>query len=389
MAEAGKVLFHLTDDALIVANSGKQFIREGVIAICHMHLGNKGEEKPQDNYGSDLIHEIGQGVIGAYQNVDNLVLEHMKGEKTLGGDYNGRSIWELLQNADDAATIAALGDKGAIGGLIGAKGLGFKSILEFAESPEIYSGEFQFRFSREDTQKALDRGKVKIKFAAPIFRIPHQCQPNTQCSELLKDGYATVIYLPLVGGDKRGIAAERLSELDTSCLLFCQRLARVEIHIDGESPRILDMDRNNSFGFDSGKNGIHAEGKTALIRKWIRWSAAWDSESTSPGESCRRLSAALCLPANKDGEAVALENERPIHVFFSDQRGIAGINGADARPPTAWRATASIFWKWKSSATASPFVKNCADSPLTFFAKFPLLSHFGLSGKFPGQMENR
>ena len=73
------------------------------------------------------------------------------------------------KNADDAATIAALGDEGAIGGLIGAKGLGFKSILEFSDSPEIYSGEFRFRFSREDTRKAMVRGKVKITSARPYL----------------------------------------------------------------------------------------------------------------------------------------------------------------------------------------------------------------------------
>ena len=312
MAKAGKVLFHLTDDALIVANSGKPFTREGVIAVCHMHLGNKGEEKeekPQDNYGSDLIRGIGKSVIGACRNDDNLALEQMKGEKALGGDYNGRSIWELLQNADDAATIAALGDEGAIGGLIGAKGLGFKSILEFSDSPEIYSGEFRFRFSREDTRKALVRGKVKITSAAPIFRIPHSCQPNTQCSALLKDGYATVICLPLVG-DKAKIAAERLRELDESCLLLCQRLSRIEIKI-GEESRVIEIVRNGNFGFENG-NAIFTLKENGDIRKWRRWSAAWTPENNA---GVKKLSAALCLPIKENRESET-GKEHAVHVFF-------------------------------------------------------------------------
>ena len=309
MAVVDKVLFHLTDDALIVANSGEPFIRKGVIAICHMHLGNKGEEKPQDNYGSDLIREIGKSVIGAYQHDDNLVAEQMKGEKALGGDYNGRSIWELLQNADDAATLAALGADSASGGLIGAKGLGFKSILEFSESPEIYSGNFQFRFSREDTQNTLDREKVKIQCNAPIFRIPHQCQPNKQCAALLKGGYATVIRLPFIG-DKAEKAEERLNELDASCLLFCQRLSRIEIKIRDKS-RVIAIDRNGVFGFENGKATFTLK-ENGEIRKWRRWSAAWTPENTA---GAKKLSAALCLPI-VENEETATNEERPVHVFF-------------------------------------------------------------------------
>ena len=38
------VLFRLCDDALIVANTGEPFTREGVIAICHLHLSSKDKD---------------------------------------------------------------------------------------------------------------------------------------------------------------------------------------------------------------------------------------------------------------------------------------------------------------------------------------------------------
>ena len=78
-----------------------------------------------------------------------------EGEIGLNKEYQGRLLWELLQNVDDAAVAADPG-QAARDGLqpIGAKGLGFKSVLEISESPEIYSGDFRFLFSRKRT---LDR----------------------------------------------------------------------------------------------------------------------------------------------------------------------------------------------------------------------------------------
>ena len=310
MADAGKVLFHLTDDALIVANSGKAFTRKGVISICHMHLSEK-TGKPVDNYDKDdLIRGIADSAIRMYRDHPNQFIASAGGEEALGADYKGRSIWELLQNADDAATLAALGIEGASGGQIGAKGLGFKSILEFSESPEIYSGKFQFRFSREDTQKILRREKIQIGGDAPIFGIPHPCRPDKKCSSLLGDGYATVIRLPFIGG-KAEKAEERLSELRATCLLFCQRLSRVEIEIRGKS-RVIEINRGNIFGFKNGKATFTLKDGND-IRKWRRWSAAWTPEDDNA--EAKKLSAALCLPIGKGGE-IAMDEESPVHVFF-------------------------------------------------------------------------
>ena len=310
MADARKVLFHLTDDALIVANSGKAFTRKGVIAICHMHLSEK-TGKPVDNYDKDdLIRGIADSAIRMYRDHPNQFIASAGGEEALGADYKGRSIWELLQNADDAATLAALGIEGASGGQIGAKGLGFKSILEFSKSPEIYSGEFKFRFSREDTQKILRREEIQIGGDAPIFGIPHPCRPDKKCSSLLGDGYATVIRLPFIGG-KAEKAEERLSELRATCLLFCQRLSRVEIEIRGKS-RVIEINRGNIFGFKNGKATFTLKDGND-IRKWRRWSAAWTPKDDNA--EAKKLSAALCLPIGKGGE-ISMDEESPVHVFF-------------------------------------------------------------------------
>ena len=304
MAEAGKLLFHLTDDALIVANSGEQFTRKGVIAICHMHLSEK-KEKPQDIFDKDLIRAIAESKVGKYSNLNELISD-AGGEEALGKDQHGRFVWELLQNADDAATRS---EENALGKLIGAKGLGFRSILEISDSPEIYSGDFNFRFSREDSRRMLENNGVSVENDIPAFSIPHPCKPNGKCAALLKDGYSTVIRLPFAH-DKVKEAEKQLGKLDASCLLFCQRLFRIEIEIRGES-RIIELNRDGIFGFEQGKATFTLQ-ENNEIRKWRRWSVVWSPENNAEE---KQLSAALCLRMGEN-EEVAMDEERPVHVFF-------------------------------------------------------------------------
>ena len=305
MAEAGKVLFHLTDDALIVANSGEQFTRNGVIAICHMHLSEK-MKKPQDIFDKDLIRAIAERKVGKYNGNLNELISDAGVEEELGKDQHGRFVWELLQNADDAATRS---EKNAPSEFIGAKGLGFRSILEISDSPEIYSGNFNFRFSREDSRRMLINNGVSVENDVPAFSIPHPCKPDRKCAAFLKGGYSTVIRLPFAD-DKVKEAEKQLGKLDASCLLFCQRLFRIEIEIRGES-RIIELNRNGTFGFKQGKATFTLQ-ENNEIRKWRRWSVAWSPENNTKK---KQLSAALCLPMGENGETET-DEERPVHVFF-------------------------------------------------------------------------
>ena len=304
MAEAGRVLFYLTDNALIVANSGEQFTREGVIAICHMHLSEK-MKKPQDIFDKDLIRAIAESKVGKYSNLNELISD-AGGEEALGKDQYGRFVWELLQNADDAATRSK---ENIPSRLIGAKGLGFRSILEISDSPEIYSGDFNFRFSREDSRRMLENNGVSVENDIPAFSIPHPCKPNGKCAALLKDGYSTVIRLPFAH-DKVKEAEKQLGKLDASCLLFCQRLFRIEIEIRGES-RIIELNRDGIFGFEQGKATFTLQ-ENNEIRKWRRWSVVWSPENNA---EAKQLSVALCLRMGEN-EEVAMDEECPVHVFF-------------------------------------------------------------------------
>lgn len=313
--KGGKVLFRLTNEALIVANSGAPFSREGVIAVCHMRLSEKSGQ-PKDIYDSDdLIGSIAAKKIAKYRSDVNELLQDAGLEKELAKDQQHRFIWELLQNADDA--IISGNKNSASQALIGAKGLGFRSVLAISNSPEIYSDKFNFRFSPEETQKVLEDNGISGHEDIPALRIPHKCEPDAECASLLntiKKEYTTVIRLPFEGNNEKRIQAHKyLEELDETCLLFCQNLSQIEIQLKDESPDILKIERNGVCGFNNGKSDFTLHGKEGK-RTWRRWSAIWKSNDKAE----KQLTAALCLPVENQngGNVECLERERSVYVFF-------------------------------------------------------------------------
>ena len=169
-----EVLFDLTDDALYVANGGHPFSRRGVIGICASHISEKADVA-SDNYpdrDEDLVSAIQKREMTTYKNDSNRLTSDSRGEREISYDYGGRFIWELLQNVDDA-----LGPNDRTNAdLIGSKGLGFKSVLEVTEAPEIHSGPFRFKFSPDETQKILKGEGIHENPPRLAFRIPHPCQ---------------------------------------------------------------------------------------------------------------------------------------------------------------------------------------------------------------------
>jgi hypothetical protein len=165
-------LFWLAADALVVANTGRPFTRAGVIAACASHLGDKHRYVPVDNFpASDagLVEAIRERELETYRNDPNRITSDFRGEDEIRRDYGGRAVWELLQNADDAMASPVV----APSELIGAKGIGFKSVLELSDEPEVFSDEFSLRFSARSTQELL-RGEGLASDPPPMtFRIPH------------------------------------------------------------------------------------------------------------------------------------------------------------------------------------------------------------------------
>ena len=199
-------------------------------------------------------------------------------------EYEGRFLYELIQNAYDAHPVGAEGeiivlldlDEGDHGVLyvansgmpfternfeaicelaqsdktpdesIGNKGVGFKSVLQVCEWPEIYSAAkprrnrfagYCFTFARHEQYGDLAGGDAELaaqllEDVAPYFLpVPLNHQPP-HVLKLAARGLATVIRLPIKSTAAREIVVERIARLadeDVPVHLFLERLRNLEI----------------------------------------------------------------------------------------------------------------------------------------------------------------
>lgn len=227
------------------------------------------------------IAAVRDGRIQSYVSTPADILEHFGLESQIAQDYRGRLVYELLQNADDALadghafdgkvlfqlTGAGLlvanngrpvsaGDLRALCGLsvsshttkkaqgrrratIGQKGMGFKSVLEITDTPQVHSTGLSFVFDRERTAHALqevaelgpglDAGKV------PIMRLPFPADsPDEQVINALADGYETVFWFPFrpnTVAESFERIASLLRSLDTRSVLFLRHVDEVVISV--------------------------------------------------------------------------------------------------------------------------------------------------------------
>lgn len=194
-------------------------------------------------------------------------------------EYGGRFLFELIQNGYDeqdpdrtngriavildedeldhgvlyaantgqgftTSNVRAIANLGLsdkeIGQGIGNKGVGFKSVLQVCEAPEVYSTlpdgtpGFCFRFARPDDIPGLvDDNPISIQqvldeMSLYSITVPSENTPD-RVRELWRQGYASVIRLPL-REDARDVVAGLLDDISGSnvpVLLFLNRLSQV------------------------------------------------------------------------------------------------------------------------------------------------------------------
>jgi hypothetical protein len=203
------------------------------------------------------------------------------GEKENVKNYNGRQLLEMLQNADDAASEAKsekkvliklldntliiantgyyfseeglksifhshLSPKEAKENQIGNKGLGFRSILSWAEKVTIKSHDLCISFSTEFSKKVLDELLQDESFKNEFQKLNkgHQTPistlvcPDTEPSEVLNfheiESYDTIIQIDLLDSAIPEIKIQVQNDLDGEVLLFLNNLQKIEIDINGE-----------------------------------------------------------------------------------------------------------------------------------------------------------
>jgi hypothetical protein len=235
---------------------------------------------------TDLLADIRQENLRVYRSSPQRLGEDVGQEAQISQDYRGRLIYELLQNADDAMeegdpaakiclrlTPDALwmansgrplnepdvrglcgisaSSKGLLGrkrASIGHKGMGFKSVLEITDAPEVYSTTTSFRFSPADALKAVqslvDGGVVAPVRRAPVCRFPWALEgDDASWHEFRERGFRTAFRFPLRRRDKdtqHAMISDALRTLPESSLLFLKRLKCVEIEsaIENKKERI-------------------------------------------------------------------------------------------------------------------------------------------------------
>ncbi|NID08926.1 DUF3883 domain-containing protein [Fibrivirga algicola] len=214
-----------------------------------------------------------------YLSSPTYLLEHYNNEKGNVEAYNGRQLLEMLQNADDASETASVkkvsiklvgndliisnnGEPFSEAGVrsiiysnaspktmqqnkIGQKGLGFRSILSWADEIIINSGETKLAFS-ENIAKAFLQNlisehdeiasfiKENSKFEFPIatLRIPELLNVNE--SENVYNLFATEIIIKLKENIIDEVQMQILSIINKETLIFLNHIEIIEI----ESPDV-------------------------------------------------------------------------------------------------------------------------------------------------------
>ncbi|MBX7134415.1 MAG: hypothetical protein K1X67_17220 [Fimbriimonadaceae bacterium] len=228
----------------------------------------------------DLLSRIRAENLNVYRASPQRLREDVGQESQISQDYRGRLIYELLQNADDAissetpSSLAAIAfvleedalwvansgrplDEADVRGLcgisassksttsgkrrasIGHKGMGFKSVLEISDAPEVYSTTISFSFGPDKALKAIDALVADATLLpvarAPVTRFPwHIEEKPDQWRALCDQGMKTAFRFPLrskMTFEQREGLARSLRDLPVTSLVFLKHLCRVEVII--------------------------------------------------------------------------------------------------------------------------------------------------------------
>ncbi|WP_181383481.1 sacsin N-terminal ATP-binding-like domain-containing protein [Streptomyces sp. NWU339] len=288
-------------------------------------------------------------------------------------EYEGRTILELVQNGHDAlcdadpgkiAVLAVPRESGGVlyvanegavfaeenfraitelalsskaaGEGIGNKGLGFRSVLQLTDWPEIYSKSspassdfdgYCFRFARpEDVHTLVDDPALAARVIEDIspLALPVPADiTDPVLKELAEDGYSTVVRLPLRDRHAWGLAVAQAQDMvngEAPLLLFLDRVAELLVEVrDGSDTgfrNVLSRAERASDLIAACENDwvrevdLAGAGRYLLARRTLDAEAL--SEAVSRSVQAREIDAAW---ENWDAEAwvaVALRLDEPL-----------------------------------------------------------------------------
>lgn len=266
-------------------------------------------------------------------------------EQYIAESYDARSFVELLQNADDAGAarfaIQRVGDSLLVandgrpftrtdfeslcrsaasskerGTSMGYRGIGFKSVVGFAQTAHIFSGELEVTFSRERTA-----GEIPEATRVPLIRVPHPVdtsqrrQISAALNRMAQEGFRTTFaFTDLLAS---GIEAE-FAAFDPTSLLFLRNIRQVELRSNVEEV------------ITARREAVNAQMRSIRLAS---------SSGTSLWEVVERDEVALAF--SKDEKIVRLkESEAVVHAFLPthEKTGLPiKVNGDISTDPSRTR----------------------------------------------------
>lgn len=288
-----------------------------------------------------IIYNIQSDFIKEAKSSPILLSDLANMEKYISESYSGRSLIELLQNADDAGatkfTIKKLSnnifiaanngkefDENDLNSLcrsgnstkqrkantIGFRGIGFKSVVNYAKQVHLISGDYKVSFSKELTQIMLN-SKINV----PLIRIPHIFESkeyDSVINQIKTEGYKTIFIFET----QNNTIETEIQDFNASCMLFLHNIT--EILFDFNNLRKILSHReirdNNSYFVNLESNKEQA--------KWLVFN---DKETAI----AFRYDNECCIPCE--------ENEAVIHSFMPTKDRISAffkINGDFSTDPS-------------------------------------------------------
>lgn len=239
-----------------------------------------------------------------------MLTDKFMNDKALAKSYHGRELLELIQNADDAYIGAEVDEKNSNNVLIeyksnvlrisnkgitfdresverlsqgnasgkglqyiGNKGVGFRSILNWADEIRIFSADYSFGFSKKFAEEKMtylkngfqnirDELKINPNISFPVLWAPYWIEKSNK-----EPDYDTTIEIlidPKTQNDEWNVQ-QQIKELDSNILLFMQNIKKIYIKTDSDYYGLKRKSKKeNGFCKDTLKKIDYNQGGTLL-----------------------------------------------------------------------------------------------------------------------------
>lgn len=315
-------------------------------------------------------------------------------EDTTKRENSGRFLFELLQNANDAIQDWLLlnpGEDGQTGSVqiilsndslivanqglpfgeenvkaicrlgkstksltksIGHKGVGFKSVLEITNRPEVYSGDYAFGFSLKECARTIQSVIADYSIediTMPIHRFPFERsladideEDRTRIVELFNLGYVTIIRLPLIVSS--AVVEEQIrKDLNQLTLLFLKGMGQLQVAFPSGQKLVVKRDplgKNGSINPASRKFTLTAIDGASGQSTWLVIAPPSPIPISDPsllnglGKAWKKVTHvffSLAFPISSDQEIQVEEQPFPFYVYFptKDNSGFRFVINAD------------------------------------------------------------